>query len=112
MASLRQWETMQAKVKELFNLEPSSCDIRLVHKMAGLCLQVAEDRDYQPSVSDWSKLIKTLQASVVCAAQAPDISSAAATIAACVSVDCKCRLKTPAPAFVLMSYLNVQVFGP
>jgi hypothetical protein len=62
MASLRQWESLQAKVQELSDLDTSSLDIRLVHKMAALCLQVAEDKEYHPSVSDWSRMIHTLQA--------------------------------------------------
>ena len=45
-------------------MEASSMDIRLVHRMAALCLQVAEDTEYHPSVSDWSRLIQTLQARV------------------------------------------------
>ncbi len=50
-------------MEELLGMDPSSCDSRLVDRIAKISLQVAEDNDYQPSMSDWRTLIGTLQAS-------------------------------------------------
>lgn len=63
MASLRQWETLQLRIKELRSfVDLNNCPTRLCQTLASICLQVAADRDYQPSLSDWSRIIQTLQA--------------------------------------------------